>query len=77
MRTLKDFTNDPAFWEYLDNLESRLVACGIDKDDLPGMTGFRLRTVWGTLTGSPRYFSVMCLRSIEHVVRVAEEALNS
>ena len=77
MRTLKDFQDDPAFWEYLDNLESRLVACGIDKDDLPGMTGFRLRTVWGTLTGSLHYFSPMCLRSIENVIRHAEEALNS
>lgn len=77
MYALKDFQDDPAFWEYLDNLESRLAACGIDKDDLPGMTGFRLRTIWATLTGSPRYFSLMCLRAIENVVRHAEEALNS
>lgn len=70
---MEGVTTSREFWAYLSNLEDRIVRCGLCVDDLPGLTGFRLRTVWATLTGSERYFSVMCLRAIEHVVSMREE----
>ena len=70
---MRPVPNTLDFWDYLESLESRLLKFGITRDDLPGLTGFKLKTVWATLLGSPRYFSWQCLKSIAHVLEIAEQ----
>ena len=73
---MEPFTSSQEFWTYLSVLEKRIVNCGLCVDDLPGLTGFHLRTVWATLTGSERYFSFLCLQAIEHVISMREDRRN-
>ena len=69
---MESFTKSVDLCAYLNNLWNRAVHCGLSCDDLSGLTGYRLKTIWGTLTGSERNFSIMCLRAIEYVVMQRE-----
>lgn len=69
---MKTFHKSPDFCAYLSALYTRAVHCGLSYDDLSSLTGYRLRTIWATLSGSERHFSLMCLRAIEGVVSQRE-----